>query len=582
MASHETNLKAVFTLVDQFSPALKNMQREMRVAGRQMREGFSQLADMAKVAAGGVAALSAVGAGTWAATVSAADSAVQLKQMADQTGVAVDKLQAWQTAAVAGGMDADEFAESLRDMNIELSDAATGGKDELAQLLQKVGIAARDASGNIKTADQVFLDFADAVAAQVDPAIQLRMAISAFGEDTGAKLLPILKQGSAAFRESEEAMRAAGTAITDEQIERMRAFRNQWNGLTKSLDTARVSLLSNLAPAFSILSERLAEVFSRIVPVLDSHMEEWARDLGDWISSINWDAILSGVDALLSGGEKLEQEFGAVGTMINFVTGNLDKMVIAFLGFKTAVAAAKIGGAFASIGSGVIGVLKVMNPQTFLTLLAQWGSGITKFVSGSWAALTFLGKAFLRAGPIGWILTALSVASIVWSKWGDDIMKVLEQVWQAVSSFFGQIADWISEKVDGIEAAFDSFVQSLKDLVPDWLLKFLGGSDDKTIGIETSGAAFEAVRGAVFPQGEPRQVRDTPFFETRSSSFEPTFLQQAAAPSPAEMYGRLDVRFAGAPEGMRLERANSSKSLTLNTSIDYDQGSGRSTYAPAW
>ena len=108
------------------------------------------------------------------------------------------------------------------------------------------------------------------------------------------------------------------------------------------------------------------------------------------------------------------------------------------------------------------------------------------------------------------------------------------------------------------------------------------GSDDKTIGIETSGAAFEAVRGAVFPQEEPRQVRDTPFFETRSSSFEPTFLQQAAAPSPAEMYGRLDVRFAGAPEGMRLERANSSKSLTLNTSTDYDQGSGRSTYAPAW
>ena len=127
MASHETNLKAVFTLVDQFSPALKNMQREMRIAGRDMREGFSQLADMSKVAAGGIAALAAAGAGTWAATVSAADSAVQLKQMADQTGVAVETLQAWQAAAVAGGMDADEFAESLRDMNIELSDAATGG-----------------------------------------------------------------------------------------------------------------------------------------------------------------------------------------------------------------------------------------------------------------------------------------------------------------------------------------------------------------------------------------------------------------------------------------------------------------------
>ncbi len=46
MATHETNLKAVFTLVDRMSPALKQMKREMRVAGREMRSGFAVLCRM--------------------------------------------------------------------------------------------------------------------------------------------------------------------------------------------------------------------------------------------------------------------------------------------------------------------------------------------------------------------------------------------------------------------------------------------------------------------------------------------------------------------------------------------------------
>lgn len=114
MATHETNLKAVFTLVDRMSPALKQMQREMRVAGRNMRSGFESLAKGAGLAMTGLTALAGAGAGVWAATLSASETAVELKKMSDQTGVAVEKLQAWQTVAESAGMDSQEFAESLR------------------------------------------------------------------------------------------------------------------------------------------------------------------------------------------------------------------------------------------------------------------------------------------------------------------------------------------------------------------------------------------------------------------------------------------------------------------------------------
>mgnify|MGYP005883745561 FL=1 len=569
MATHETNLKAVFTLVDRMSPALKQMQREMRVAGRNMRSGFESLAKGAGLAMTGLTALAGAGAGVWAATLSASETAVELKKMSDQTGVAVEQLQAWQTVAESAGMDSQEFAESLRDMNIELSDAATGGKDELAQLLKRVGIEARDASGHIKTADQVFLDFADAVARQKDEAIQLRMAISAFGEDTGAKLLPILRQGSDAFRDAEAAMKAAGNALSDSDIARMQAFRAQWSSLTKAFDRVRISAMGELAPAFGLLTEKLQTVFEKLQPIISAKMDEWAKRLTAWLENVDWDAFVSGIDALLAGGERLEKEFGLLGTAINFVTDNLGTMFKVIVGANAAFGALKIGSALWSITKGVAGVIKALDPKLVLTQLAKWGAGFMKFAQVAWGALAFLGKAFLKTGPIGWILTAISVASMVWQKWGDDIMAVLNSVTDAIMGFFDSIGDWINEKVDGLVSTFSSLTDSLAGVVPKWLMNlFTDDSPQKTITLDVK----EDVK---------RAMGSTDFYRTSGNFSDPRVVQVVTQPQFGEMRGRLDVNFANAQPGTRISRSTS-EGMALNTSIRYAEGSGRGVNAPRW
>lgn len=589
MATHETNLKAVFTLVDRMSPALKQMKREMRVAGREMRSGFETLAKGAGLAMTGLTALAGAGAGVWAATLSASETAVELKKMSDQTGVAVEQLQAWQTVAESAGMDSQEFAESLRDMNIELSDAATGGKDELAQLLKRVGIEARDASGHIKTADQVFLDFADAVARQKDEAIQLRMAISAFGEDTGAKLLPILRQGSAAFKDAEEAMKAAGNALSDSDIARMQAFRAQWSSLTKAFDRVRISTMGELAPAFGLLTEKLQMVFEKLQPIISAKMDEWAKRLTAWLERVDWDAFVSGIDALLAGGERLEKEFGMVGAAINFVTDNLGTMFKVIVGANAAFGALKIGSALWSITKGVAGVIKALDPKLVLTQLAKWGTGFMKFAQVAWGALAFLGKAFLKTGPIGWILTAISVASMVWQKWGDDIMAVLNSVTDAIMGFFDSIGDWITEKVDGLVSTFSSLTDSLAGVVPKWLMNlFSDDSPQKTISIDVKEDVARAMGAGDFyrnrdgVQGEGnRNAPSMDFYRTRGDFSNPRVVQVVTQPQFGEMRGRLDVNFANAQPGTRITRSTSD-SMALNTSIRYAEGSGRGVNAPSW
>ena len=591
MATHETNLKAVFTLVDRMSPALKQMQREMRVAGRNMRSGFESLAKGAGLAMTGLTALAGAGAGVWAATLSASETAVELKKMSDQTGVAVEQLQAWQTVAESAGMDSQEFAESLRDMNIELSDAATGGKDELAQLLKRVGIEARDASGHIKTADQVFLDFADAVARQKDEAIQLRMAISAFGEDTGAKLLPILRQGSDAFRDAEAAMKAAGNALSDSDIARMQAFRAQWSSLTKAFDRVRISAMGELAPAFGLLTEKLQMVFEKLQPIISAKMDEWAKRLTAWLENVDWDAFVSGIDALLDGGERLEKEFGMVGTAINFVTDNLGTMFKVVVGLHAAFGAWKLGSAFWSITKGVTGVIKALDPKLVLAQLAKWGTGFVKFAQVAWGALAFLGKAFLKAGPIGWALTALSLFSLAWEKWGDDIMAVANSIWEGIQETFGAMGDdimavansiwegiqetfgamgdWITEKVDGLVSTFSSLTDSLAGIVPKWLMNlFTDDSPQKTITLDVK----EDVK---------RAMGSTDFYRTSGNFSDPRVVQVVTQPQLGEMRGRLDVNFANVQPGTRISRSTS-EGMALNTSIRYAEGSGRGVNAPRW
>ena len=407
------------------------------------------------------------------------------------------------------------------------------------------------------------------MARQKDEAIQLRMAISAFGEDTGAKLLPILRQGSDAFRDAEAAMKSAGNALSDSDIARMQAFRAQWSSLTKAFDRVRISTMGELAPAFGLLTEKLQTVFEKLQPIISAKMDGWAKRLTAWLESVDWDAFVSGIDALLAGGERLEKEFGMVGTAINFVTDNLGTMFKVVVGLHAAFGAWKLGSAFWSITKGVAGVIKALDPKLVLSQLAKWGTGFMKFAQVAWGALAFLGKAFLKTGPIGWILTAISVASMVWQKWGDDIMSVLNSVTDAIMGFFDSIGDWITEKVDGLVSTFSSLTDSLAGVVPKWLMNlFEDDSTQKTITLDVK----EDVK---------RAMGVTDFYRTSGNFSDPRVVQVVTQPQLGEMRGRLDVNFANVQPGTRISRA-SSEGMALNTSIRYAEGSGRGVNAPRW
>ena len=532
MARQETQLKAVLTLVDRVSPALKGLKKEMRIASREMQKGISQIGDVAKTAGAAIVALAAAGGTTWAATVAAADASVALDSFSKQIGINVERLQAWQNVAVSTGMEADEFSEALRDMNIELSDAATGGKDELAQLLRRVGISARDSSGNIRNANDVFLEFADAIARQTDPMIQYRMAILAFGEDTGARILPILRQGSEAFRESEEAMRAAGSAITDRQISRLKDFRNQWGLVKQSFSALSVSVLSGLSPSLSKLAQGFQRTLNEARPLINAHIERWAEQLSQAMERIPWDSVIRKIDALISGGEKLKKEFGVVGEALSFIFENVGTIAAFYLGSKALMAVVSFGQALVSLGKGISMFIRVALPLVG-------------------AASPFVLLATVVAGAAMAIITK-------WDQIKTVVMPIIQGIGDAIKGLVGLIADaarWIDDKI--------------QSLVPDFLKN---GSNIRV--------AFDSATQNV---GADEQTPSQSFYSTKGFSVPTDRSSQAFIPSVIDnrMSGRVDVTFNNAPAGLSIERTSGSNGVAVDARVNRAD-TGRGPYAPTF
>ena len=582
MAVQETNLRAVLTLIDEMSPVLKSVQKKLRAASRDIRNGFEGIKDMALTAGAGITALAGAGTGVWFATTAAAETATQMDMMSRQTGVATERLQAWQAVAVQSGMEGEEFAEALRDMNIELSDAATGGKDELAQLLEKVGISARDASGNIKTADQVFLDFADAVARQTDSAVQLRMAISAFGEDTGAKLLPMLQKGSAAFRESEEAMKAAGSAISQNQIDSLKSFRAEWESVKMTFSSASTSMLSALAPSLSAVAEGLGTVLDRIRPLLQEKAEEWANNLATGISKIPLDVIADKIGALIQGGEALKEEFGVVGQALSLAMAHLAESAGSYFAGKGAKAAYDLYGAFTTLGRGVSTLIKAAGPLVgAASPFVLWGAMIA------------------------------GLATAVVMNW-DDIVATTETFVKGIKKALEPVLDFFADMIEGIKGIFSGISEAvsgaLDSIVPDFLKEKRPEVELlKQVQVEGDGAAAQTVDASFLKPDEPEEedpdsgIRverrsfgfgaPIPKREDRdravsgSLAYDPNFsardvrmVSQAPAAPTQRVQARVGVSFSNAPQGMSVDSIRGDRDAQVDTSIDYARV-GRGPYA---
>lgn len=187
------------------------------------------------------AAATAAGTATAYFITSASESAVDLQKLSQQTNMSTDSLQKWMYAAESVGASANAVTSDLSNMLKSMSSPIPG---ELNMELMMLGVSVRNASGQLRGADEVIKDVGERLNKMGNAeAIQWaeRVGIS---NDT----LMLLKQGKQGLAELFEEAQLVGAIIPEDAIERGAELSKSLNTLKRVFSTMGQSIALSFAP----------------------------------------------------------------------------------------------------------------------------------------------------------------------------------------------------------------------------------------------------------------------------------------------------------------------------------------------
>ncbi len=192
----------------------------------------------------------AVVTGLVAMAKTAVDAADALNEMSERTGISVDNLGRLQYAAKLSGVESDVLAKSLQKLSVEIASAA-GGSVESAAKFERFGISVRDsATKELRPANEVLLDLADAFALLPEGTERAARAQELFGK-SGATLLPLLAGGRENIQALGDEIERLGGLMSNDFAKASAELNDNLDRLKTASSALGISLAGELVPALN-------------------------------------------------------------------------------------------------------------------------------------------------------------------------------------------------------------------------------------------------------------------------------------------------------------------------------------------
>lgn len=225
---------------------IARLQQDMDRARQQVGGAMSKITQLAKGAAG---ALAAIGAGMAVGALAnfvkqAIDATDAVSDISQRTGVAIKDIAALQLWFQKGGNEAGVFEGAM----IKLSRSISEGN----AALESIGVRTRDANGNLRSNVEVLLDSADAFSKLEDGTAKTALAIDAFGK-SGAQLIPLLNEGSEGLREMQEMADKLGLTFDQNTVDAAGDFNDTLDFLGLAAQGVGRKVAAELLPTLNSL-----------------------------------------------------------------------------------------------------------------------------------------------------------------------------------------------------------------------------------------------------------------------------------------------------------------------------------------
>jgi hypothetical protein len=188
-------------------------------------------------------------------TIEAMDSQ---NDLAKSMGISVQSLVGLTFAGRQAGVTQEDLSTSVNKLNRNIQEAVSGNKQQVAAF-NDLGVSTTDASGKIRNADAVLADIADKFQRLPDGAAKSSMAVELFGK-SGAKLIPLLNDGSEGLKKQMELAQQLGLVFSNETAAAADHFNDTLDVLSQAGGGFATRLTAELLPALTNIGDVLLDV----------------------------------------------------------------------------------------------------------------------------------------------------------------------------------------------------------------------------------------------------------------------------------------------------------------------------------
>jgi len=204
-------------------------------------------------------------------TKDAIEYADAIAKTSDKLGVSTDALQEYRYAAERSGVAQNALDMGLQRFSRRLGEADKG-MGELKGSLDELGISTRDSQGNIRTAEDVLKDYANAIQAAEGDQEKLRLAFKAFDSE-GAAMVNMLRDGASGLQELRDQAQDAGVIMDEQLIRKAEIINDKWDTLVQTIGVKLKNALISVADVFvdtATSAEKIAEIDQKIIDLSKS------------------------------------------------------------------------------------------------------------------------------------------------------------------------------------------------------------------------------------------------------------------------------------------------------------------------
>ena len=363
--------------------------------------------------------------------------AVEAKQSLESTTAMIGLLA---NAGIKGSMAGTSLRQAL--MQVASPEVSAG--------LKKIGVATKDASGNLRSLPAILADLGEAMDSRnMGSADRIALLTKVFDKRAAAGMARLLGE-----------MKGGGLL---EYIDKITASQGRAAETAGVMDDTTRGALTRMMSAWEALNISVGKIFSPIRSVF----EGLAKVFG-WVS-------------------RMVTEFPVLGAILGGVGGTLAILTVTLFG---------LGYAFLVVRGAITGLQIAM---TAFNVQARAAAAITRIVT----IAQWLWNAALWANPLTWIIAgvaALGVGAYFLIKHWSTVAAFFSGLWGSIKAAFGGLVDWFKDAGLGLIKAIGSGILSgaswLYNTVKDALGpvgKLLPGSDAEEGPLSRLTAAGKAI-----------------------------------------------------------------------------------------